>query len=173
VEILYGDVDVEPRGATARRTRPAGKRPAALLIKSGRPATAKPVEIAVGSKMLNILASQPGSTRALMKTFGTALEQSRAIGRAVRFVVDVGPAGQSKITSVTSVTARPDAPASALPPARLAPWCQNEGKRHESESNTNTILDAVHRLHVLFRNLPGPRRHFGDGAVDDEGIRPE
>jgi hypothetical protein len=85
-----------PGGATARRTRPASKRTAVLLIKSGKPATASSVEIAVGPKTLKILARQPSWMRALMKTFGTALEKSRAIGRAVQFVVHVGPAGNPK-----------------------------------------------------------------------------
>lgn len=107
-----------PGGATARRTRPASKSTAVLLIKSGKPATASSVEIAVGPKTLKILARQPSWMRALMKTFGTALEKSRAIGRAVQFVVHVGPAGQSKITLVTAHTDAPE-PKPAPPTGQL------------------------------------------------------
>ncbi len=85
---------------TARRTGGGRKHAASLLLRASAATKAKPVAIPVRPGTFKALSSQPGSMAALIETYGAALEKSRLSGRPVRFVVDVGPGGEPKITPV-------------------------------------------------------------------------
>ncbi len=92
------------RTADALRRNHAGatvKRATVLLVDAGEPSPkAKPVAIPVRAKTLKTVAGQPGPMTALIETYGAALERSRLMGRSVRFLVDVGPRGEPKITPI-------------------------------------------------------------------------
>jgi hypothetical protein len=62
-------------------------------------------------KAFETVARQPGPTRALIETFGDALEQSRRTGEVIKFVVAVGPRGRSKIMLIEEAQQREPAPA--------------------------------------------------------------
>ncbi len=79
------------------------KRATALLVDAGGPLPeAKPVAILIQAKTLKAVAGQPGPMATLIETYGAALEKSRLMGRSVRFLVDVGPQGEPKITPIES-----------------------------------------------------------------------
>src|SRR4051794_32281141 len=86
-------------GGPPRRTQAAAsKQPTALLVNpAGGPGPGS-VAITVRPKTFRTLASQSGSVRALIESYGAALERSRRSGRQVRFVVDVAPQGAATIT---------------------------------------------------------------------------
>ena len=101
-------------GATkAERSRSARKGAAVVLHKaSGEPTD--PVSIALRAKAFETVARQPGPTKALIETFGDALERSRRTGEVIKFVVTVGPRGRSKITLIEEAQQREPAPTDDL-----------------------------------------------------------
>ncbi|MBA3811312.1 MAG: XRE family transcriptional regulator [Caulobacteraceae bacterium] len=71
-------------------------------------ASAKPVSIALRAKAFDTVARQPGPMRALIETYGDALERSRRTGEAVRFVVAVEPRGIPNITPLEPAAPKPE-----------------------------------------------------------------
>lgn len=80
----------------------AGEGTTAVLIGvGGRSPKAKPMAITVRPRTMKAVARQPGPMTALIETYGAALEQSRRMGRSVRFMVDVEPRGEPRFTAIT------------------------------------------------------------------------
>ena len=100
--------------ATATRARSSGRKPiaaarraTALLVAGGTAASGvEPVAIPVRPSTLKVVASEPVRMRALIETYGAAVEKSRRSGRAVRFVVDVAPQGALRITPIEGEAAQ-------------------------------------------------------------------
>jgi hypothetical protein len=91
-----------PSSLSRARAGTGGEGTAALLIRvGGRSPKAKPMAITVRPRTMKAVASQPGPMTALIETYGDALEQSRRVGRSVRFMVDVEPRGEPRFTAIT------------------------------------------------------------------------
>ena len=92
----------QPSSLSRARAGTGGEGTTALLIGAGgRSPKAKPMAITVRPRTMQAVARQPGPMTALIETYGAALEQSRRIGRSVRFMVDVGPRGEPRFTAIT------------------------------------------------------------------------
>jgi hypothetical protein len=63
----------------------------AKLVSSGGTSKKVEVKIRLRSKTLKTLASQKGPMKALIETYGEAVEKSRLLGKSVRFVGRIGP----------------------------------------------------------------------------------
>ena len=84
------------------RTGTGAKGAGGLLVSTGgRSLPGKPMAITVRPRTLKAVARQPGPMTALIEIYGAALEQSRRIGRPVRFVVDVEPRGEPRFTPIS------------------------------------------------------------------------
>jgi hypothetical protein len=92
----------QPSSLSRARAGTGGEGTTALLIGAGgRSPKAKPMAITVRPRTMQAVACQPGPMTALIETYGAALEQSRRMGRSVRFMVDVGPRGEPRFTAIT------------------------------------------------------------------------
>lgn len=90
-------------GAKARRVRVDAQKGGALVLeKAGRTPT-DPVSIPVRAKAFEMIALRPGPMKALIETFGNALERSQRTGEPVKFVVAIEPHGRPKITPLEPV----------------------------------------------------------------------
>ncbi len=95
-----------------RVTRYSAKLATALLVPSGGAShKGKLVAFRVRYKTLKTLAGRAGQMKALIETYGAAVEKSRLMGQSVRFVVDIGPGGEPKFGSLESISTQNAAPA--------------------------------------------------------------
>lgn len=91
-------------GGAARKGRAGLRRNAsgAFLVAAGAGAAAR-MAIPVETKTIRALSKKGKLIGHLLETYGAALERSQRTGRAVRFTVDVEPAGTPRITPVEMV----------------------------------------------------------------------
>jgi len=74
----------------------------AKLVSSGGMSNQVEMKIPLKSKTLKTIASEPRLTKVLIETYGAALEKSRRMGKAVEYVMHIGPSGKSHFRPLES-----------------------------------------------------------------------
>lgn len=87
-------------GESLQRSRGIAEHALSFQLATTGTAKAKPIAVALPAGTFKTLSSRPGLMTTLIETYGAALERSRLSGQPVRFVVDVTPSGEQKITPV-------------------------------------------------------------------------
>src|SRR5215471_2498985 len=93
--------------ASEDTTRSRGRIAATILVESRASTEEKPtLRISVRPETARTLGAHQRAMGTLMETYGAAVEKSRKTGRAVSFIVDVGPRGKPTISLAENETTK-------------------------------------------------------------------